>query len=252
MSFSRNLKRTDHLLRRWAEEPIGVAVPFLAFLAVWLPPQMPDMFAGMEAPLWKLQISTRPFLFALAAMTLGLSAWFWTRAALTAQREHGETDKARISRKKSNGGKNAAAGEQPRHRPHTEDYVDWSHEWAPRIALLAAGAITLLPILFSIASGSIMVGLLGMELLSCGLVGLLFAFVVNRTKFRWMDAFGAPRWMLRFRSTRILAYGSNWLERQAYTKVIFDLATGVKTPLAKELGKTWYARLPDSDCIPAK
>jgi hypothetical protein len=100
MSFSRNLKRTDHLLRRWAEEPIGVAVPFLAFLAVWLPPQMPDMFAGMEAPLWKLQISTRPFLFALAAMTLGLSAWFWTRAALTAQREHGETDKARISRKK--------------------------------------------------------------------------------------------------------------------------------------------------------
>jgi hypothetical protein len=205
MSFSRNLKRTDHLLRRWAEEPIGVAVPFLAFLAVWLPPQMPDMFAGMEAPLWKLQVSTRPFLFALAAMTLGLSAWFWTRAALTAQRDHGETDKARISRKKSPGGKDAAASEQPRHRPHTEDYVDWSHEWAPRIALLAAGGITLLPILFSIASGSIMVGLLGMELLSCGLVGLLFAFVVNRTKFRWMDAFGAPRWMLRFRSTRILA-----------------------------------------------
>jgi hypothetical protein len=205
MSFSRNLKRTDHLLRRWAEEPIGVAVPFLAFLAVWLPPQMPDMFAGMEAPLWKLQISTRPFLFALAAMMLGLSAWFWTRAALTAQREHGETDKARISRKKSHAGKDAAASEQPRHRPHTEDYVDWSHEWAPRIALLAAGGITLLPILFSIASGSIMVGLLGMELLSCGLVGLLFAFVVNRTKFRWMDAFGAPRWMLRFRSTRILA-----------------------------------------------
>jgi len=205
MSFSRNLKRTDHLLRRWAEEPIGVAVPFLAFLAVWLPPQMPDMFAGMEAPLWKLQVSTRPFLFALAAMTLGLSAWFWTRAALTAQREHGETDKARISRKKSHAGKDAAADEQPRHRPHTEDYVDWSHEWAPRIALLAAGGITLLPILFSIASGSIMVGLLGMELLSCGLVGLLFAFVVNRTKFRWMDAFGAPRWMLRFRSTRILA-----------------------------------------------
>lgn len=205
MSFSRNLKRTDHLLRRWAEEPIGVAVPFLAFLAVWLPPQMPDMFAGMEAPLWKLQVSTRPFLFALAAMTLGLSAWFWTRAALTAQREHGETDKARISRKRSNGKQDAEGDLPARHRPRTEDYVDWSHEWAPRIALLAASAITLLPILFSIASGSIMVGLLGMELLSCGLVGLLFAFVVKRTKFRWMDAFGAPRWMLRFRSTRILA-----------------------------------------------
>lgn len=205
MSFSRNLKRTDHLLRRWAEEPIGVAVPFLAFLAVWLPPQMPDMFAGMEAPLWKLQVSTRPFLFAFAAMLMGLSAWFWTRAALTAQREHGETDKVRISHKKSAAGAHAEEAVPVRHRPRTEDYEDWSHEWAPRIALLAASAITLLPILFSIASGRIMLGLIGMELLSCGLVGLLFAFVVHRTKFRWMDAFGAPRWMLRYRSTRILA-----------------------------------------------
>lgn len=205
MSFSRNLKRTDHLLRRWAEEPIGVAVPFVAFLAVWLPPQMPDMFAGMEAPLWKLQISARPFLFALAATLLGLSSWFWTRAALTSQREHGETDKARIRRKKSGNRKDDEASQTTRHRTHIEDYVDWSHEWAPRIALLAAGAITLLPILFSIASGRIMVGLVGMELLSFGLVGLLFAFVVHRTKFRWMDAFGSPRWMLHYRSTRILA-----------------------------------------------
>jgi hypothetical protein len=96
MSFSLYLKRTDHLLRRWAEEPIGVAVPFLAFFAVWLPEQMPDMFAGMEFT-WREgdpvhYALLRPFLFAVSAMLLGLSAWFWTRAALTAQREHGELD----------------------------------------------------------------------------------------------------------------------------------------------------------------
>ncbi len=50
------------------------------------------------------------------------------------------------------------------------------------------------------------------------------------------------------RGTRIVAYGSSWLERQANTKVIHDVATGTKTPLAKELGKNWYVRLPDSEC----
>lgn len=50
------------------------------------------------------------------------------------------------------------------------------------------------------------------------------------------------------RSTRIMAYGNSWLERQANTKVIHK--DGVKTPLAKELGKNWYVRLPDSECAP--
>lgn len=209
MAFSRSLKKIDHLIRRWAEEPIGIAVPSIAFLAVWLPPQMPDMFAGMDAPIWKMQISARPFLFSFAATLLGLSAWFWTRAALTAQRNQGETDKVRIGRKKElKGAGEAEAGDgRSHHYPHfrNNDYVDWSHEWAPRIALLAAGGITLLPILFSIASGRVMLGLLGAELLSFGLVGLLFMFVIHRTEFRWMMAFGAPAWMLRFRSTRVLA-----------------------------------------------
>jgi hypothetical protein len=47
MSFSRALRRIEQLLLRWAEEPIGVLVPAAAFVAVWMPPQMPDMFAGM-------------------------------------------------------------------------------------------------------------------------------------------------------------------------------------------------------------
>jgi hypothetical protein len=51
------------------------------------------------------------------------------------------------------------------------------------------------------------------------------------------------------RSTRIIAYGASWLERQANTKVIDQ--NGVRTPLAKELGKNWYVKLPDSECAPA-
>lgn len=208
MAFSRALKRTEQLLYRWAEEPIGVAVPFVAFFAVWLPPQMPDMFAGMETPIWQWKISARPFLFALSATLLGLSAWFWTRAALTAQRSHGETDKARLRRKR------AVRSERLNddahiHGHHTriarDDHIEWSHEWAPRMALLFAGAMTVLPILFAIESGHFFTGLLGAELASFGLVGLLFTFVVYRTEFRWMNAFDAPDWMSNYRATRLMA-----------------------------------------------
>ncbi len=208
MAFVRALKMSDQLMRRWVEEPIGVVVPLAALLAVWLPPQMPDMFAGMEVPIWKLTISARPFLFALAATLLGLSAWFWTRAALTAQRDQSETDKNRIKRvKQSRAGEPEDQVTQTPRLLHVRggDYVGWSYEWAPRFALLAAGGITLLPILFSIASGRIMLSLVGAELLSFGLVGLLFVFVIYRTEFRWMNAFGAPSWMSHFRATKILA-----------------------------------------------
>lgn len=52
------------------------------------------------------------------------------------------------------------------------------------------------------------------------------------------------------RSTRIVAYGKSWLERQMNTKTIDK--DGMRTPLAKELGKTWYVRLPDEECEDAK
>jgi hypothetical protein len=54
------------------------------------------------------------------------------------------------------------------------------------------------------------------------------------------------------RFTRVVAYGTNWLERQENTKVIHDMESGVRTPLAKELGKNWYVRLPDSECASAQ
>ena len=208
MTFSRALRRMEQLLLRWAEEPIGVLVPVAAFFAVWLPPQMPDMFAGMETPIWRLQISARPFLFALSAMTLGLSAWFWTRAALTAQMNRGETDKARIQRKKAESSDlfdDEDVAYRRQHR-HEDDPVEWSFEWAPRMALLFAGGITVLPILFSFRTGHFFSGLLGAELLSFGLVGLLYVFVLHRTEFRWMNAFEAPAWMKRSRAARVLAF----------------------------------------------
>jgi hypothetical protein len=48
------------------------------------------------------------------------------------------------------------------------------------------------------------------------------------------------------RTTRIIMYGSNWLERQNNTKTIHTATE--RTPLAKEVGKNWYVRLPSSEC----
>lgn len=53
------------------------------------------------------------------------------------------------------------------------------------------------------------------------------------------------------RTTRMVAYGNSWLERQNNTKVI-QSEDGSKTPLAKEEGKNWYVRLPDSECASAQ
>jgi len=52
------------------------------------------------------------------------------------------------------------------------------------------------------------------------------------------------------RVTRVIAYGNSWLERQDNTKVI-DRGQG-RIPLAKETGKNWYVRLPDSECQAAR
>jgi hypothetical protein len=49
------------------------------------------------------------------------------------------------------------------------------------------------------------------------------------------------------RTTRLVAYGNSFLERQDNTKVI-DRTGGPHVSLAKETGKNWYVRLPDSEC----
>ena len=52
------------------------------------------------------------------------------------------------------------------------------------------------------------------------------------------------------RTTRVISYGDSFIERQANTKVI-QRNGAPKENLAKEVGKNWYVRLPDSDCKPA-
>jgi hypothetical protein len=51
------------------------------------------------------------------------------------------------------------------------------------------------------------------------------------------------------RTTRIIVYGSSWLERQDNVKIIHG--PDGRTPLAREVGKNWYVRLADSECSAA-
>jgi len=52
------------------------------------------------------------------------------------------------------------------------------------------------------------------------------------------------------RTTRIIAYGASWLERQENVKTIHG--GGERSPLARETGKNWYVRLLDSECAAAR
>jgi len=52
------------------------------------------------------------------------------------------------------------------------------------------------------------------------------------------------------RHSRVIVYENSWVERQNNVKTIF--ADGQKTPLARELGRTWYVRQPDSACDEAR
>jgi hypothetical protein len=52
------------------------------------------------------------------------------------------------------------------------------------------------------------------------------------------------------RTTRIIAYGASWLERQENVKTIHG--DGERSPLAREVGKNWYVRLPDAECAAAR
>ncbi len=48
------------------------------------------------------------------------------------------------------------------------------------------------------------------------------------------------------RTTRIISYGASWLERQDNVKTMHG--EGGRAPLAREVGKNWYVRLPDAEC----
>jgi hypothetical protein len=48
------------------------------------------------------------------------------------------------------------------------------------------------------------------------------------------------------RATRVVVYGTSWLERQNNVKTIHG--EDGRSPLARETGKNWYVRLPDAEC----
>jgi hypothetical protein len=52
------------------------------------------------------------------------------------------------------------------------------------------------------------------------------------------------------RTTRIIAYGQSFLERQDNVKTIHR--DGAAVPLAREVGKNWSVRLPDAECDAAR
>ena len=52
------------------------------------------------------------------------------------------------------------------------------------------------------------------------------------------------------RTTRIVLYGTSWLERQDNVKTIQQGSERV--PLVRETGKNWYVRLPDAECAAAQ
>lgn len=52
------------------------------------------------------------------------------------------------------------------------------------------------------------------------------------------------------RRTRVLSLPWGWLERQRNQKIIWS--EGEKTPLAEEVGKDFYIRLPDNHCQEAQ
>jgi hypothetical protein len=52
------------------------------------------------------------------------------------------------------------------------------------------------------------------------------------------------------RTTRIIAYGTSWLERQDNVKTIHG--ENGRVPLVRETGKNWYVRLPDAECAAAR
>jgi hypothetical protein len=52
------------------------------------------------------------------------------------------------------------------------------------------------------------------------------------------------------RTTRIVTYGTSWLERQDNVKVIHG--GGGRAPLAREAGKNWYVKLGEGECAAAR
>jgi hypothetical protein len=119
------------VLRLWAREPVGIAVPAFACLLVFGAPQMADMFAGMRhgfaGRLGEADLGVAVFL-------LAVQGWFWMRAGLN-----------------SRGYPGGRTGWRDADIPSV---LSWQEIAAPRLTLVPATLIAISPI-FQALDGNI-------------------------------------------------------------------------------------------------
>jgi hypothetical protein len=186
------------LLRRWIEEPVGVAVPLITMLIILNAGQMSDMFAGVA------EGEASILAFGLSNAFLGFSSWYWTRAAL----QESECYYARSKifhpwyapRPVNNGDLPKLKKFLDLHQQRLMGWGDWSRKWAPRLAILISGIIALTPAWVSLGSSS-----LKLSAVSLVCLFLVFCFSIWRRNHMLAKLCPTPGWMWRFRPTATLA-----------------------------------------------
>ena len=117
------------VLRLWAREPVGIAVPAFACLLVFGAPQMGDMLAGMRHGIGPDGLDDAPWHqtgLGVAVFFLALQSWFWMRAALNARGYAGGRTGWRDADMPSN--------------------LPWQQTAAPRLTLIPPTLIAISPI----------------------------------------------------------------------------------------------------------
>jgi hypothetical protein len=119
------------ILRLWAREPVGIAVPAIAAALVYGAPQMGDMLAGMRSGNGADDASWHQAGLGIAVFVLSVQGWFWTRAALNARGYPG-----------------GRTGWRDRDTPID---LPWQEVWAPRLTLVPATLIAVSPVYQALA-----------------------------------------------------------------------------------------------------
>lgn len=126
------------ILRRWLAHPVGLAVPVVALTILLLAPQSADMLVGIEYRFQggELRKSVCASIgLGVAAALMGVLAWYWMRAALMAELRVDDLRRADMD----GAVRREAASDDHARRLDTAD------RWAPRMSLLVAGGIAMLP-----------------------------------------------------------------------------------------------------------
>ncbi|MCW2240555.1 hypothetical protein [Azospirillum canadense] len=239
------LRKAGLILRRWLEEPVGVFVPLFAALLMLFAPQMPDMFAGMvvgtsrtgqsEEVWWKAALG-----LGLAAAALGVMAWYWTRAALWESCTYAHRvmffDRIRGAQSVLPSDRMQMAQWLDEGRLPHATLVGWSHDWAPRIAILFAAAVALAPLIWVVRSEEVSLADVrwGTVLAGPAFLLALFPAAVMRRRLGLTMRTQAPLWMWRARPTAVLAAAPfGW--PVALLLLLLSVAGGIVTGVFPEI-----------------